>query len=1563
MATLYAGSQLALSIALAIGGSNNIILTDSFELTRTNVIDADYVSISSSSSGPHTLTRGTDDVLFLVQADSHLVLNDVIIDGTSADGSSRLIDVYGTLSLSDENATLQNNTLASGMAADSSDGAAIKLYGTLYMDNGFIRDNTAQTNGGGISIASGGYAQISNGNITGNQAGAEGIGGGIFVNDGGTLRLMQGYIANNTAYDGGGIGGNANAGVYLTGGLFEFNHATRHGGALYLLQETGTLGNLEVYENQADGNGGGLYATNALSISESAISYNVAGGNGGGVFIPETSVTNSSFESNRATNSGGAVALYKIGGSSEFRGTTRFVDNVAEEYDGGAIYVPIADLDLLNIGSDVIFSGNQARYRTHIHQRDVATHEAHVLTNTFTDGMPYGYNNYDIAYPSAAYQPSASKTAIGKELVGNEFVFGIFMNVASQSYLISTAANNASGQIVFPEILYGGSGAYQYTYRELTQSGDGWTVSTGTPTMSINVNIDGEDYLDATSIPPTGPTFVNVYDAGDAEAIFTAKKYAIGQALVGSDFTFTVYNEQDIPVATATNDIDGNITFPAVSFGQTGIYYYEIGESSPSFGPWTTDSARYPAVIQVSDDGSGQLTADVSYPYGNPAFFNRYEQPHTNATIIAQKMAIGKALVGGDFQFGLYDGASLAALTSNNVSGAVQFFMGYGEPGVYQYTMRETTASANGWTTDTAEYPVTVTVSTDVQGDLQANVSYPSGIPSFINRYSASPVSVDLTATKLAFGKELQGEDFTFGVYDGSGEQLVTAANDGDGLISFPAIAFDAPGTYYYTLREETPSGDGWTTDGRQIPVVITVTDNGMGALVAAVDHPFGAAAFENTYATSPVVVTPVATKTASGAPLPAERFTFGLYNYDTEALIDTATNTGDGNVTFGDLTFDAPGVYTYQVREVTPAGGGWTPDPTVYTATVTVSDDGTGQLVSSIEFSPSEPSFHNSYDPEDTSEDIYGYKVLHNWSGDEVTFGFALTTEDGTEVATAQNSDGVIHFTTDMLSEPGTYHYIMKETSQSGDGWTTDPAEFPVTVTVTDVGQGVLHTAVEYPGGTPTFVNQYSATPASLELTGTKIAVGKELTGNDFIFGVFDEQGNIRASAYNDAEGNIAFPPITFDRAGLYTYTVRELSTDQDGWITDKNEYPVTIQVVDNGDGSFSISTVRYVRGMPTFTNVYGVESVTANLYAAKYASGKALMGNDFAFAVENAQGTVVATASNNAQGSVSFPALSFNEAGTYRFTLLETTPIGNGWKTDTTRIPVDVTITDNGQGALNAAVSYPEGLPLFTNEYSENTVHFEANGGTHTEDQLVLYGNLLQRPADPSRLGYTFCGWFTDPGLTIPYDFDQPVTGPLTLYACWSSMPYEVSFDSNGGSAVPSQQVAQGGYVQQPPDPARPGYNFCGWFADPALTIPYDFDQPVTGPMTLYACWTRVAHTVSIARKVLSGEPLRAGQFTFALYDSEGRQVGTASNDASGNICFSSRDFAYGTHEYTLQEVGLPSTPFYRYDTRPRKITITHTPDGQIIATPKPTFVNRYLGWNTKPCVPCRCIRRCPR
>ncbi|PAF29795.1 InlB B-repeat-containing protein [Paenibacillus sp. 7516] len=137
--------------------------------------------------------------------------------------------------------------------------------------------------------------------------------------------------------------------------------------------------------------------------------------------------------------------------------------------------------------------------------------------------------------------------------------------------------------------------------------------------------------------------------------------------------------------------------------------------------------------------------------------------------------------------------------------------------------------------------------------------------------------------------------------------------------------------------------------------------------------------------------------------------------------------------------------------------------------------------------------------------------------------------------------------------------------------------------------------------------------------------------------------------------------------------------------------------------------------------------------------------------------------------------------------------------------------------------------------------TVNFNSNGGTAVVDQSIQYGELAVAPADPTKVGHTFAGWFTDSGLSQAFDFDNtPVTGDLTLYAKWTADKYTISFDTLGGSAVDDVSVEHGSKLTAPASPSRSGYTFSGWYIDPELKTPFDFDQTeMIADLTLYAKW----------------------------------------------------------------------------------------------------------------------------
>ena len=139
--------------------------------------------------------------------------------------------------------------------------------------------------------------------------------------------------------------------------------------------------------------------------------------------------------------------------------------------------------------------------------------------------------------------------------------------------------------------------------------------------------------------------------------------------------------------------------------------------------------------------------------------------------------------------------------------------------------------------------------------------------------------------------------------------------------------------------------------------------------------------------------------------------------------------------------------------------------------------------------------------------------------------------------------------------------------------------------------------------------------------------------------------------------------------------------------------------------------------------------------------------------------------------------------------------------------------------------------------------TVTFESNGGSPVEPQTIADGSKVTQPADPTRDGYTFDGWYSDASLTTAWIFDSDtVSKDMTLYAKWKVNEYTVTFASNDGSAVNTQTITYGGKVSEPTAPTREGYTFAGWYSDEALTQLWDFDTVITGNITLYAKWTKI-------------------------------------------------------------------------------------------------------------------------
>uniref|UniRef100_UPI0025558769 InlB B-repeat-containing protein n=1 Tax=Lysinibacillus sp. fls2-241-R2A-57 TaxID=3040292 RepID=UPI0025558769 len=148
---------------------------------------------------------------------------------------------------------------------------------------------------------------------------------------------------------------------------------------------------------------------------------------------------------------------------------------------------------------------------------------------------------------------------------------------------------------------------------------------------------------------------------------------------------------------------------------------------------------------------------------------------------------------------------------------------------------------------------------------------------------------------------------------------------------------------------------------------------------------------------------------------------------------------------------------------------------------------------------------------------------------------------------------------------------------------------------------------------------------------------------------------------------------------------------------------------------------------------------------------------------------------------------------------------------------------------------------------------VTFDSNGGSKVPSQTVGFNDLVKAPTTPVKEGYQFVGWYKDAALNNAWDFAKDkVTADITLYAKWTKDNYIVTFDSNGGSKIPSQTVAYKALVKAPANPKKEGYLFIGWYKNKEFTKAWDFAKDVVAEdLTLYARWMKESNGCDITFK----------------------------------------------------------------------------------------------------------------
>lgn len=687
----------------------------------------------------------------------------------------------------------------------------------------------------------------------------------------------------------------------------------------------------------------------------------------------------------------------------------------------------------------------------------------------------------------------------------------------------------------------------------------------------------------------------------------------------------------------------------------------------------------------------------------------------------------------------------------------------FAKEGVYRYQVKERKGDNAGVTYDSRTWVLTVTVTDDLTTftrRITANTTC-DGIQSdaiqFTNTYQAKPVSVQFRARKTLAdpdhtGIQLQAGQYEFTVEDKTGGQVGTAkTNDQRGDVLFDAISYTRPGTYDYTIRETPGDRGGVTYDTTKHHVRVTVTDNGEGQLLADVKYDGGTAIpeFTNTYRAQPATDTLTAVKAVSASEgnhykLKGDDFTFTLHRVTapdgvTAEADQTKANDARGNIRFDQLSFPLPGTYVYTVSERDVTVPGVTKDGTVTTITYTVKDvDHAGRLKvvdKTITRSDGKTAdgirFDNTYNPKGVGCTLGGVKTIIN--ADTATnriprdgeFTFALTSHDGAPmpegskdgVKTVTNTGTVFTFGRMDYDKPGTYVYTVTE--QAGRdptiGYSTQA--YDVTVTVTDQG-GMLSATADRQATDVRFDNTYTPTPVDVTVKADKHLTGRDLNDGEFAAELKDSDGNLlqtkrfarvprdaqsdKATNVREGEGTLEFDKLTFDRAGVYTYTVTEQDGDLGGVTYDRTVHTVTVTVTEDADSHTLTAKTEYSTENGSedgirFTNTYQPQNVLVELTARKRLTGRELKADEFEFELVDKTGKVIDTERNDKDGDIRFKPLTYgrdnngiDDCGEHRYVIRERNTGKRNITYDRTEHHVTVTVGDDLQGNLTAKVEY---------------------------------------------------------------------------------------------------------------------------------------------------------------------------------------------------------------------------------------------------------------------------------
>lgn len=901
-----------------------------------------------------------------------------------------------------------------------------------------------------------------------------------------------------------------------------------------------------------------------------------------------------------------------------------------------------------------------------------------------------------------------------------------------------------------------------YTARELTDNLPGGVKAVEGKTsydFGILVTDNNNGTLTAqVQAPDRGIAFENAYTTGGTEVDTdpTDKVAYFNKKLVGRDwldtdeFTFTITPQNGAPepkktIATVEKaeakegDLVpfgfGKITFTDADMA--GATANEDGTLSKTFTYQITendiDAKKMPGVtkdihvatltITVTDNQQGELSASASMTAENGTFINTYESSLDYTALSGlqiTKVLHGRDMEAGQFTFtvtpegedsaeklGLAEGANEFKNTAKPagevdtidvLAGKNVIFTQADAGKTFTYTVAEKEGNNSAYNYDTVVRTVTIevadntdstlTVTTRVMKDGQvvdeqivktADEGQKKATVAFVNTYNDNPTTlggegnVKINATKSLTNRPMVDGEFTFHVLDKNQNLVTSGTNSADGTITFDPVTYDTDnliadekagiakksvqeGAYVYTYDYtvvEAPTTDGVTGDATTFAIQVIVTDKGDGTLELKVQYPEGtdSLAFKN------------------------------LYGEGAEAEI-TINGHKQYEVASGDNEPDITGKYTFTI---TGSKGAPMPEKTE------VTNDAAGNVTFGAIKYTMENVFGDTGSKPEVAEAAEG-AAEDEAEGDE---------KDLTEAKSAKREK--------------TFTYTVAE-SGSVPGVQNDGSSKTFTVKVTDNGNGTIAVEKswkenEFPFS---FTNTYSVTPAdysiNTDLTITKELDGRELREGEFTFEMVGEGETVLQEAVNAKDGSVTFGALTYEKPGTYNYVIREQKGSAGGVEYDSAEHTVVVVVTDNGDGTMTAKAELKSRddedakNAIVFKNSYTAQPASVTLGASKAYTGGKLGDGQFTFELRDESDKLISKAKNNENGQIVFETIEYKNVGTYKYKISEVNDEQKHVTYDKTVYGVTVTVTDNQEGSLMAAVEYDGGkAPVFTNKYSK--------------------------------------------------------------------------------------------------------------------------------------------------------------------------------------------------------------------------------------------------------------------